>query len=248
MNILEKIGFGAIAVGIFFAGKYIIRFLNEKTEKFNEKATILIHHHPQLKEIFSDYLKKQREAKNRDYNKIQSGEEDYFYDGYGEYKRKSIFGKDYNIYYSHIKIEEELKEKIKELENDPKESQIIKEIVARQVSAQNKHRKDAEIQLLELNSKFLKYKDFLNRLFPIHDNYLSKDEIVTELMNEFNFSQSDALRTFSNLTEHPYPILYENIEKIGGPRTGKYWYSDYTTENNLKEIKERINKLTFIHH
>ncbi|MEP2280967.1 hypothetical protein [Maribacter sp.] len=248
MNILEKIGFGAIAVGIFFAGKYIIRLLNEKTERFNEKATILIHHHPQLKKIFNDYLKNQREAKNRAYNKVQSGEEDYFYDGYGEYKRKSIFGKDYNVYYTHIKIEEELKEKIKELEKDPKEYQIIKEIITGQVNFQNKHRKDTEVQLLELNGKYLKYKDFLNRLFPIHDNYLSREQIITELMDEFNLSQDDALRTFSNLTEQPYPILYEKIEKIEGPRTGKYWYSDYTTENNLKEIKSRINRLTFIHH
>lgn len=245
MNILEIIGILTILGLVFLGIKKYFNMRKNENEKFKEKVKILVDYHPELNNIFREYLKNEQNRISKSYEKK------YDYDDYDDGYRggkKIIFGHEYNVYYHHIDIEHIIINRIKELEKDANGQEEISNFIKLTKANNLELIKKYEVKLYELNAKLLKYGKTLKLIFPNNELKLDKEDIIEKLLDLLKVTPKEAEFIFYELTYSDTKILHEHFETISGPKTGKYWFSEYVVNAGIKNAKTQIEYLTFKYH
>lgn len=248
MTLLEQIGVVAIGVVIFFIVKSYNSIKEDNHDIFLEKANILIMHHPEIRSEFRDFLNLQDRMISNSYKvKNDDNDYDYYNDGYRGGKIK-IFGHYYKVYNLNSNIEKKLTEKIKSLEKSPEGQVEIKNAINYAKQQNERRLKIINIELAEINASFLKYNEALNLILPNSDLKLTREDIIKGLGEKMKINLIDAERAFEQISMSRSNILNEHFENLLGPKTGKYWYSEYVVKESMNKIKKEIDFLTFKYH
>ncbi len=148
-GIFKIIGFAIVCIGAY---SYIyipyIKTKEQRKQEFKFKVATLLYRHPVIVSMFSKF-KKEEQAHINYLNKEEEQNEEY--DEYGKSLKRTLHClKDYRVSHLHYieiwassdysadKFYKSVVEKIQELERNPKEREIISEIVRNEKSQLNK--------------------------------------------------------------------------------------------------------------